>query len=241
MTLAVTLDAGNTLLHSDPSPPVIYAEHMSRLGSPVDPDQAAGVFSRTWASMQLELKPGTDRYHPVPGGEQGWWHEFVRRVVAELEHDAPVQPLFRALYGAFTDPAIWRVYPEVVPALEELRGQGLRLAVVSNWDSRLPRLLSDLGLTTWFDTIVVSAVEGVEKPAAGIFQRAAEQLGVPRGEIVHVGDSPREDYYGALEAGLQAVLVDRRGVFREDGFSRVSDLSELPSLLAQAREVAEET
>ncbi len=231
MTLAVSFDAGNTLLYSDPPPPVIYAEHMSRLGSPVDPDRAAETFSRVWAGMQLELAPGTDRYHAMPGGEQGWWREFVRRVVAELEHDAPVDDLFQALYAAFTDPAIWRVYPDVLPTLEALRSAGLRLAVVSNWDTRLPRLLEDLGLAPWFDTIVVSAVEGVEKPAGEIFHRAARRLGVPPGEVTHIGDSPREDYHGALGAGLGAVLLDRPAAFAGNGFRRVDSLAGLPSLL----------
>ena len=231
MTSAVSFDAGNTLLYSDPPPPVIYAEHMSRLGSPVEPERAAATFSRVWAGMQLELEPGTDRYHVVPGGEQGWWREFVRRVVAELRHDAPVDELFRSLYTAFTDPRIWRVYPDVLPVLRELRSSGHRLAVVSNWDSRLPRLLQDLGLASWFDAIVVSAVEGVEKPAPDIFHRAARRLGVAPGEVTHIGDSPREDYHGALGAGLGAVLLDRRASFAANGFRRVGSLAELPALL----------
>ena len=45
------------------------------------------------------------------------------------------------LREAFLDPSVWRVPGDVRPALDELRGAGARMAVVSNWDSRLPRLL----------------------------------------------------------------------------------------------------
>jgi len=232
MIRVVAFDAGNTLLHSEPPPPVIYARHMSRLGRPVDPAEAAGVFADVWSAMQLEHRPGTDRYHAFPGGERGWWLEFVRRVVRELDHDAPVEPLFEALYRAFTDPAIWAVYPDVRPALGALRDAGYRLAVISNWDTRLPRLLEDVGLARWFETITVSAVEGVEKPSPAIFRTTAERMGVESSEMLHVGDSPREDYHGAREAGLVAVLLDRRGIFSGNGFRTVPSLDALSAVLA---------
>ena len=237
MTTVVTFDAGNTLLYAEPSPPVIYAEHMSRLGRPVDPEAAAAVFSSVWSAFQLEHGEGTDRYHAFPGGEREWWMEFVRRVVEALGHDAPVEPLFESLYRAFTDPAIWTVFPDVPPVLDALRDRGFRLAVISNWDSRLPRLLEELGLAGRFDAIVVSALEGVEKPAAEIFLRAARRLGVPPEAMLHVGDSPREDYHGARAAGLSAVLLDRRGAFADNGFRRIASLEPLPRLAAGGTEV----
>ncbi len=176
MIRAIAFDAGNTLLYSEPAPPVIYAHHMSRLGRPVDPETAAAVFATVWSAMQLEHRPGMDRYHAFPGGEKGWWMEFVRRVVRELDHDAPVEPLFESLYRAFTDPAIWSVFPDVPPVLRALRDSGYRLAVISNWDTRLPQLLEETGLAPWFDTITVSAIEGIEKPVQEVFQRTAKRL-----------------------------------------------------------------
>ncbi len=228
MTRAVSLDAGNTLLHCRPTPPEIYAAHLSRHGRPVTPEEAAAVFRRVWAGMQREVEPGRDRYGAFPGGERGWWLEFVRRVVRELEHDAAVEPLFEALYAAFTDPAIWHLYPDVEPALDELGRRGLQLLVVSNWDRRLPALLERLGIAHRFRRIVVSALEGVEKPSPEIFRRAAAAVGTAPEELLHVGDSPREDYAGARAAGCRAVLLDREGLFAGDGYRRVRSLLELP-------------
>jgi putative hydrolase of the HAD superfamily len=131
---------------------------------------------------------------------------------------------------AFADPALWHVFPEVAEALERLRTRSLRLAVVSNWDSRLPALLDRLELTGFFDEVLVSALEGVEKPGTEIFRRAAQRLGVDPARCLHVGDSPLDDYRGAESAGMRAVLIDRAGIFG-NGYVRVADLRGLYDLL----------
>jgi putative hydrolase of the HAD superfamily len=150
--------------------------------------------------------------------------------MARLEHPAPWQPVLEELFAAFADPALWRVYPEVEEVLIELRRRELRLAAVSNWDSRLPGLLEGLGLARHFDALLVSALEGVEKPSPVIFHRAAAQLGVEPGECMHVGDSPLDDYRGAESAGVRALLIDRHGLFA-NGYRRISDLRGLYALL----------
>lgn len=228
---AVTLDAAGTLLEPDPAPAVVYAEALSRRGRTVDPGEVAPVFGQVWRELEAALPPGADRYGVFPGGERRWWASFLATVLRRLGHDAPAEPLLEELWQHFEEPAAWRVFPDVPAALAALRRNGLRLAVVSNWDSRLPRLLERLGLADSFDTLVVSALEGMEKPNPEIFARAAARLGVAPGRAVHAGDSPRDDCDGALAAGLEAVLVDRVGTRAGACRHRVADLGALVRLL----------
>jgi putative hydrolase of the HAD superfamily len=228
---AICLDAGHTLLYADPAPPVLYARAMSRLGRAVTPDEVAPAFADIWAAMQRDSPPGQDRYGSTPGGERAWWGRFVRRVLERLAHDAPWQPLLDELWQAFAEPSLWRTYPEVHPTLTALRGRGLRLAVVSNWDSRLPDILAGLDLVRHMDAVTVSRIEGVEKPDPEIFRRTLERLGATPEEAAHVGDSPIEDYRGASAAGLKAVLIDREGRFAADGLCRIERLDELLDLI----------
>jgi len=228
---AVLLDAGGTLIEARPAPPEVYAETLSRWGSPVDARQVAPVYQDVWAELTQLCPRGLDRYHHLKGGEREWWGEFLRRVLTRLGHPAPWEPVLRELFDAFADPTLWHVFPEVGEVLESLRSDGVRLAVVSNWDSRLPGLLGGLGLSGFFDDVLVSSLEGVEKPAPEIFRRAAGRLGVPAGACLHAGDSPLDDYRGAESAGMQAVLVDRAGIFN-DGYVKVADLRELYDLVA---------
>lgn len=227
---AVLLDVGGTLVESRPSAPEVYARVLSDLGGPVSGEQVAPVFRAVWAEM-TELHPrGLDRYTRLKGGEVAWWGEFLRRVLKQLQSPVPWQSALDQLFIAFSEPSLWHVFPEVPDVLERLRRRGLRLAVVSNWDSRLPQLLHALGLAAFFDEQLVSALEGVEKPAAEIFHRAAQRLGVTPGECLHVGDSPLDDLRGAESAGVRSVLLDRLGLFN-NGYPRIGSLEELDEYL----------
>ncbi|MFI5142445.1 MAG: HAD-IA family hydrolase [Thermoanaerobaculales bacterium] len=227
---AVLFDVGGTLIESRPSPAEVYAEVLSRRGPPVASEQVAPVFAQVWAELTQLHPMGLDRYSQLKGGEREWWGAFLRRVLASLAHSAPWEPVLNELIDAFAEPSLWHVFDEVPEVLDHLRSRGLALAVVSNWDSRLPALLDRLGLAGFFDTVLVSALEGVEKPAAGIFHRAAARLGVTAADCLHVGDSPLDDYRGAESAGMRAVLVDRHGAFH-NGYLRVRDLRGLDDIL----------
>lgn len=228
---AVCLDAGNTLIHCDPPPHVIYADHLSRHGRPVAPAEVGVAFREAWAELQLEAEPGADRYGSLAGGERAWWGAFVRRVLRRLDHDAAWEPLLDELYAAFAKAEVWRTFPDTRPALDALSERGVALAVVSNWDRRLPRILDDLGLTASFATITVSSLEGVEKPDPEIFRCTLDRLGVEPRQALHVGDSPREDCQGATEAGLAAVLIDRHGLFPGEPWRHIRSLAELVDLV----------
>ena len=138
---------------------------------------------------------------------------------------------FARLAQHFREPGVWAVYPDVLPALDALAARGIPLAVVSNWDSHLPRLLELRGLAPYFRTISVSAIEETGKPDAEIFLRTCARVGVRAGQALHVGDSLRDDFDGARSAGLAALLLDRRG---EHGHvtERITSLEELPARLA---------
>lgn len=220
---ALLFDVGGTLIESRPSPAAVYSEVLSRRGPPATAEQVAPAFQQVWAEMTQAHPRGLDRYHQLKGGETQWWGEFVRRVLALIDHPAPWQPVLDELVAAFADPVLWHVFPEVPEVLSSLRSRGLRLAAVSNWDSHLPELLERLGLLSYFDATLISALEGIEKPSITMFQRAAQRLGVPVASCLFVGDSPLDDVRGAESAGMRAVLVDRAGAFK-DGYVRINDL-----------------
>ncbi len=230
--VAVTFDAGGTMIYCDPSPGEIYAHHLSRLGKPVEADEVGPVFREAWAEMQRRTVPGQDRYNSAPGGEIAWWGEFVREVLRRLDHDAPWEPLLEDLYAAFSEASVWKVFPETLSTLESLAARGVRLAVISNWDRRLPDILRSLDLLDTFETITVSSIEGVEKPSPEIFHRTLERLGISASETVHVGDSPLEDYNGAENAGLTSVLIDRHDLFADQPYRRVTSLDQVLDLIA---------
>ena len=154
-------------------------------------------------------------------------NEFVREVLVRLDHDAPAEELLDGLYAAFSDEGVWKVFPETADTLIDLKARGVSLAVISNWDRRLPDILRSLDLYDRFETITVSSLEGVEKPSSEIFRRTVERMGVAAPETVHIGDSPLEDYTGAEQAGCRAALIDRHDLFADEAYRRISSLEEI--------------
>jgi len=116
--------------------------------------------------------------------------------------------------------------------LTALKGCGLRLAVISNFDSRLDDLLRVLELDQFFEAIHISSRIGIAKPDAMIFINALNHHAVEPSAALHVGDSMREDALGAAAAGIHSVLLDRANkFFATEKVNRVSSLDQLVGLL----------
>jgi len=123
------------------------------------------------------------------------------------------------------------LYDDVLPCLERLRDAGLRLALVSNTSRDLGEVLAHFALETFMQAAVASSETGLMKPSPQIYAAAAAALGVGAGEAVMVGDNPRDDVLGALDAGLAgAVLLDRKGHW-DYPVPTIRSLTELPGVL----------
>ncbi|HKY31307.1 MAG TPA: HAD-IA family hydrolase [Candidatus Polarisedimenticolia bacterium] len=206
---AVFFDVGGTLVEVSPSIGHVYAAACAARGAAVEAPALQRAFDAAWVALSAEVPPGRDRYALFDGGERGWWERVCGHAFDACGVPAGRRPPVDELRDAFARPEAWRIYPEVREVLDRLRGLGLRLGVISNWDSRLPALLDVLGLTGWFESLVYSAAAGYEKPHAAIFGAALASLGVDPSRAVHIGDRLEEDYSGARAVGMRAILVDR--------------------------------
>ena len=90
--------------------------------------------------------------------------------------------------------------------LAELRRRGKRLGIVTNGAAAVQNAAIDaLGIRDAIDVILISETEGIRKPQADIFHRAAARAGVAPGECCFVGDHPTVDIAGAEAAGLRGI------------------------------------
>ena len=227
----VVLDAAGTLLELRRPVGKTYADQARRVGVELDPAALERAFHLTFhAAPPLafgHFDPDLRR-----AAERDWWRRVVRDCVAEAgaPGDLPFDRLFDLAWEAFGGPAPWRVPEDVRPGLRALRRQGHPLAVLSNWDGRLPGLLDGLGLRGYFARILVSADLPAAKPSPEIFRVAAETLADlgPTTPIM-VGDRIDDDVEPALTAGWGAIWLDRegRGGALPEGAERVPSLRAL--------------
>jgi HAD superfamily hydrolase (TIGR01549 family) len=127
---------------------------------------------------------------------------------------------------------LWEHVPaEVAPGLERLRRIGLRLVVVSNANGTLVDHMRRLGLDVYFEHMLDSHDEGVEKPDPRLFWIALERSGAKAEHTIHVGDLYNVDVVGARTAGLRAVLFDAAGLYTDVDCPRVASLAALADAL----------
>jgi putative hydrolase of the HAD superfamily len=226
---ALTFDATHTLFHC-PRLGEIYAEILSRHGLTLAPEEVLRLIALTWQELSCSADPRRDRFAAHPEGEAGWWRHFVARIHEHAGAPPPTRFVAAELYHRFSRPESYAVYDDVVPALTGLRAQGLRLAVVSNWDRRLAGILAGLRLDRLFDAVLISAEVGVEKPHPEIFHAALRRLAVEPAAALHVGDQRLEDVEGAVGAGMRALHLLRTGAGGD-----LKDLGALPDLLVAER------
>jgi putative hydrolase of the HAD superfamily len=208
MITAVTFDVTGTLIHC-PRLGELYSEVLGRHGIAVAPAEALRLINLVWREMACSADPSHDRFTAHPDGPRGWWQRFVCRLCEHLDVPPPSPFAAAELFHRAGGAEAWEVYPEVPAVLDALRARGLRLGVISNWDTRLPEVLRQLDLAGRFDAVVYSAAVGIEKPDSRIFRRALRDLGVEARAALHVGDSRLEDLEGAIAAGMRALLLLR--------------------------------
>ena len=206
---AILFDAGDTLFRLRGSVGEVYTTAAARHGVTAAAAEIERRFRAAFRHMPPLAFPHSSE-DELPACEYGWWKNLVATVFADTRF-ADFDVFFAELFDYFTRSENWELFDDVVPALDELRARGLRLAIVSNFDGRLTRICEGLGIAHRFDTIVMSSRAGAAKPDPRIFKVALQRLGLAASEALHVGDSEKEDLAGAQACGLRAVLLQRDG------------------------------
>ena len=95
--------------------------------------------------------------------------------------------------------ANWRLFDDVIPALDALRHRPL--GIITNGLERQQRQkIETLGILDRFAVIVTSDGAKTPKPDPSIFRHAADAIGASPEMCVHVGDDWKKDVEGGLAA-----------------------------------------
>ena len=159
-------------------------------------------------------------------GEVDWWFERIRETIQATDSAARFNdfPAFAAaLFDAYRRADVWRLRTGASEMLATLRDREWPLAVVSNFDHRLPELLEDLDISRFFELIVIPSETGAAKPDRAAFELVGEALQTPLESLHYLGDDSKEVLNAIAGHGLRVFDV------RE-----IEDLEAFPDLVSTA-------
>ena len=213
----IFFDVGNTLLFPN------RARVLAPLPAEKHPTLPA------WQALERRTKQEFDQGLMSGRVDHGFWWTFHTYL---LQQCGTVDDGVRnALIENTQKSANWdQILPGTREALDRLRRQ-YSIAVISNADGRIDAVLRRCGICDCFASITDSGNIGHEKPHPAIFAAALHEMEADPAESLYVGDVYSVDYVGARNAGMQAVLFDVAGAYREREFPRVESLNELETWL----------
>lgn len=225
-TKAVFFDAAGTLIKPARRVGESYATLAAKYGKSAASADLLERFRICFAGAPPLAFPGAAPAEIEPL-ERQWWKRLVAQVFEPWGEFAHFDEYFAELFAYFARPDAWQLYPEASETLTALKRRGLLLAVISNFDSRLVRILDGLNVSASFAHIFVSSAVGYAKPQPEIFDVALTRFGLAPEHALHIGDSETNDLQGANNAGMRALLVERNLTAAAAPHNRVRSLRQI--------------
>src|SRR5262249_31538219 len=147
---AVVFDAADTLFTTRGSVGKIYADVARDYGSVASPDVIQSAFAAEFTGggpLSIE-------------NQKQWWKDLVHRVFMRVGMVRDFDEFFDRVYDRFRDSQGWALFPETRDLLKMLRQRGLKLGVISNFDSRIYSVMESLNIRGFFDVITLSSEAG---------------------------------------------------------------------------------
>jgi putative hydrolase of the HAD superfamily len=219
----IFFDVGNTLLF--PNRERIH-KPLAERGFILDVERLRDLECRTKTQFDGMM---TGLITKTGSTDHGFWWMFYSQLLSEigLKDDA----IRDQLVASIRNSGNWdTIRPGTAEQLREI-GERYQVAVISNADGKIEDVLRRCGIGHCFRTITDSGLVGYEKPHPEIFRHALKSMNAAPEESLYVGDVYSVDYLGATGAGMQAVLMDVPGAYRDKRVPRVESLEELQIIL----------
>ena len=215
----IFFDVGNTLLFPN----------RDRILAPLPEDRHPTLAE--WQALERRTKHEFDRGMITGTPDHGFWWTFHTHLLQQLNTEG--DDVRDALVRNTQNSANWdKILPGTRDSLDRIR-ELYAVAVISNSDGKIDAVLRRCGICDCFASITDSGTVGHEKPHPAIFAAALRAMNADPARSLYVGDVYSVDYLGARAAGMQAVLFDVAGAYRETEAPRVASLPELENWLGQ--------
>ena len=205
MIKAVIFDMFETLITHYESPLYFGAQIAKDTGIPED------SFSMLWRDAELEYQRTVGQMTL----------EQVLEIILKENHCYSKELLQKIVKKriACKEDCFRHLHSDIVPMLEALRRQGLKVGLISNCYSEEVGPIKNSLLFPYFDTVCLSYEQGIQKPDKEIFRRCMDGLSVEANECLYVGDGGSLELETASELGMKALQA---AWYFKDGVDQLS-------------------
>ena len=228
---AVFFDLYGTLAGFDPPREEIQARAATKFGFKVTKQGIDAGYH-----MADEFLTGQNATRPVRtlNANEQWafFSRFEQLILRGAGHDVELATAAQVWSEVQKQEYRFALFPDVIGGLDQIRSRGLSVGAISNINQSAEKLCDEMKLTGHVDFAVTSGETGFEKPDPRIFEAALSKARVTADEALFVGDQLESDIYGAENAGLRPILMDRyNGYPNYEKHPRVTDMESTMALI----------
>lgn len=198
-----------------------FSKYYRKLGGRLPTKQINNIVRATYSYLD-RLYPDEKYRHDFPSLKQA----IDRVAESELNTDE-----LDKIIGTFAFHELGHIPDEYVDALKQLQQHFILAAVIDIWSPKTAWLhtFEKAGISGLFSAMSFSSDHGMVKPSPKPFQLVLDKIGITNTEAVVIGDSPRRDLGGAINAGIDCILVG--GAKHADALCSFDNLLELTNFL----------
>jgi len=135
-------------------------------------------------------------------------------------HDMDIATLFADMDNLLFEYLPILYSDDTAQVLAQLKQPGVTMSILSNTGfikgNSLRQVIQKLGIAQYFDFQLYSDEAGLYKPNKAFFERMLSEIAAMRDirlqDIIHIGDNPRTDVYGAGQVGINSMLVNSNNI-----------------------------
>lgn len=229
----ILFDLDGTLRHNRPSLVTAFFDYAVSLGveDGFEKRQKAARWTHYYWAQSNELEQDMRRFVIQ---DEAFWIFYAQRSLmafdcsAECAHS--LAPEIHHYMNASHQSEDF-VPPDVPETLDRLKGANFRLGLLSNRSQPCQEYLREIGLSDFFDLVLVAGEVNYWKPDPEIFYQALQRMDASPERSVYIGDNYYADIIGAKNAALAPVLMDPEEIFPDADCHVVKSIGDLPSLL----------
>jgi putative hydrolase of the HAD superfamily len=232
MVKDIIFDFFGTIVNYDPSLTGRNYEHcekcLTEKGFVIERNQFIKAFRSAFERLEENSKADLREFHMMEVAQLYFEEEFGVSVEPDIANELIY--LFMEEWGNGIS-----YYEGIKDFLEEL-SENFRLSIISNthWPPIIHEHLQEMKIHSLFTEIVTSAEHGYRKPHLSIFTDTIDNLSADPQKVLYVGDNHEEDYLGAKNAGLNAILIDKNSRFSHIDCIKISSIFDLGNYLFHA-------